>query len=147
MVVNFLALIILILSSFSTKTTYNKRLFDDLIKINTISFRISSLRKKLIHPSGESQIVGLVPQTSRIIKAVWETASTFFDQESLNLGITLVLFIIPSKFHKSTLFPYHLYILPSFICNMHLFFLIHLISTPIYGAGNSKYSIFSMGHS
>ena len=51
---------------------------------------IAVLYQKLFditHQEGETQIVGLVSQMSRIIKAVWETAPTYFDQEPLNLDL------------------------------------------------------------
>ena len=54
-------------------------------------------------------IVGLVSQMSRIIMAVWETAPTFFDQESLNLGINRVAQFDSQcliKIHKLLLFLY-----------------------------------------
>ncbi len=38
----------------------------------------------------ESQIVGPVSQTGRVIKAVSETAPTYSDQGPLNLGISLM---------------------------------------------------------
>jgi hypothetical protein len=52
-----------------------------------ISFVLSSLRINGYHPSGKKLIVGPVSQKGRIIKAVWETAPTFFDKEPLNFGI------------------------------------------------------------